>query len=262
MVATLVSPLSTDGGSGIRETLQQVVRDRASVLPRTLQQAVGPSEIGDDCQRRIAYRLMGLPGPNNNGDPWPSIVGTAVHAWLADAFLLDNERLGRIRWLVEQRVYLTDGISGTCDLYDCWTHRIIDHKILGTTSMSKIKRGEIPDRYRVQTHLYGYGYRRAGFPVQSVALACFPRGGFLDGLHIWSEPYDESVAEEALDRLGHLTTAAVLLQLDEPDSPHWSKVPHRPGPGCAWCPMWRPGQPADTQGCPGPDLKARPGSHA
>lgn len=253
-MATLVSPATQ---TPVKDRLQQVVRDRAANLPRTLQQAVGPSEIGDDCQRRLTYRLLGLPGTNDNGDPWPSIVGTAVHAWLAEAFIADNERLGRVRWMVEQRVWLTDGLSGTCDLYDTDTHGVIDHKILGTTSMAKLKRGEIPDRYRTQVHLYGYGYERDGLAVDTVSLACFPRGGFLDGLHVWTEPYDRAVAEAALDRLGKLTTAAYVLHLDEADTPLWSLIPHQPGTGCAWCPMWRPGRPADIGGCPGPENKVK-----
>lgn len=247
----LSSPVGAQGS--ISDTLQRVVRDAAATLPRTLQTAVGPSEMGDDCARRLTYRLLGLPGTNGNGDPWPSIVGTAVHAWLAEAFTNENTRLGRVRWLAEQRVYMTDGISGTCDLFDLQDMAVIDNKILGTTSMQKIKRGEIPDRYKVQINLYGYGFARLGLPVRTVALACYPRGGWLDGLHVWSEPYDASIAEAALDRFANLTTAAYVLQLDDLDSPLWSLIPHTPSSACAWCPMWRPGQPVDAAGCPGPE---------
>lgn len=237
--------------SGTKDTIQTIVRDAAARAPRSVQHAIGPSEIGEPCERRLTYRLLDLPGTNPNGDPWPSIVGTAVHGWLADAFELANTRLGRRRWMVEQRVWMTDGISGTCDLLDTDRAEIIDHKVVGTTTMTKLKHGDIPVRYRVQLHLYGYGYERAGMSIKTVTLACYPRGGFLDGLWLWSEPYDPIIAGAALDRLSTLTATAYILSLDDPHSPLWNLISHEPGPGCAWCPLWRPGQPADTEGCPG-----------
>lgn len=237
--------------SSTKNMIQNVVRSAASRHPRHHQQSIGPSEIGEPCQRRLAYRLLDLPGSNPNGDPWPSIVGIAAHGWLAEAFEMENTRLGRRRYLVEQRVWLTDGISGTCDLFDLDTAEVIDHKVVGATSMSKLKRGDIPERYRIQVHLYGYGYERAGLTCKMVTLACFPRGGFLDNLWVWSEPYDPALAEAAMDRMSALTVAAVTLQLDTPHNPLWNLVPHEPGPGCAWCPLWRPGQATETEGCPG-----------
>lgn len=234
-----------------REQLQRVIKTAAAQAPRSVQRSIGPSEIGEPCQRRLTYRLLDLPGTNPNGDPWPSIIGTAAHAWLADAFESENARLPKRRYLVEQRVWMTDGISGTCDLFDLERCEVIDHKIVGITTMNKLKRGNITERYRVQLHLYGFGFVRAGLAVKNVTLACYPRGGFLDGLWLWSEPYDPAIAEAALDRMSTLTASAYILNLDNPHSPFWALIPHDPGPGCAWCPLWRPGQPVDTEGCPG-----------
>lgn len=251
-MATLSSPM-TDGAAvdPAQKPIVDAIRNAYDNAPRSTQRAIGPSEIGDPCTRRVAYRVLDLPPVSGGGDPWPSIVGTAVHAWLADAFELDNNRLHRRRWLIENRVYLTDGISGTCDLYDTDTRTVIDHKILGTTPMQKVKREGPPERYRTQLHLYGYGYERAGIGVDRVALACFPRGGYLDGMHVWSEPYEPAIAEHALNRLASVTTACVQLRLDDPGNPLWTLIPNEPGPGCAWCPMWRPGQPSTTSGCSG-----------
>jgi len=233
--------------------LQQIVRRAAEASPRNQQVAVGPSEMGDECDRRLAYRALDVKGPNTSGDPWPSIVGVAVHGWLADAFTLENQRLGRVRYLIEQRVFMTDGISGTCDLFDVDQAEVIDHKILGTTSMKKIKSGDIAARYQVQLQLYGFGLRRAGRRVERVSLACYPRGGFLDGLYVWSTDYDEATALAALARFSNISAAALVLNLDDPSTSFWGMIPAQPTPErCAWCPYWRPGRPADFTGCPGP----------
>lgn len=248
---TLVAPI---GDPTTRRQIQDVVRTAANAHERHHQHVIGPSEIGEDCDRRLTYRAFGVESVNDKSDPWPSIVGIATHGWLADAFRLANQALGWSRYLVEQRVYVTDGISGTADLYDVLGAEVIDHKILGTTSMSKIKSGAIPGRYRKQIHLYGYGYRRLGFEVSRVTLACYPRSGFLDGLYLHTEAYDEGLALAALDRLSQLVAVASILDLDVPGNPYWAAIPAKPGPECTWCPFWRPGPAADTSGCPGPEL--------
>jgi hypothetical protein len=208
--------------------------------------------MGQPCARRLLYEAWATEPANTDSDPWPAIVGTAVHAWLADAFQADNARLGRLRWLVEQRVYLTDGLSGTADLFDLDTATVIDHKVLGPSSLKTLRTDGPPPVYRTQLHLYGYGYARAGVRVDRVAIAAYPRSGWLNGLHVWSEPYDPTVAEAALDRHSGLVALGAALDLDaHPD--RWAHIPTADAAGCAWCPFWRGGNaPADGSGCPGP----------
>jgi hypothetical protein len=248
-------PLVSPAGESLAKTrIQTVVRQYASESPRSTQRAIGPSQIGETCDRRVMYQLLDMePSKTDSGDPWPAVVGTAVHAWLANAFEAENERTGKLRYLVETKVKLTDGIGGTCDLFDLYEREVIDHKVLGTTTMRKIKSGNIPPRYRTQLHLYGYGFTLAGLDVSTVSLALYPRSGWLDDLYRWSEPYDESVAVSAMDRLANLTTAAYALKLDE-RMDLWSMVPAQPGADCTWCPFWRPGVPVDGHGCPGPEV--------
>lgn len=217
-----------------------------------MQRGIGPSQIGEPCDRQILYQILDMPKARTAIDPWASIVGTATHAWLADAFTAENERLGQLRYLVEQEVKLTDGIKGTCDLFDLWESEVIDHKVLGTDSMRKIKSGDVPTKYRVQLNLYGYAYRLVGMPVDRVSIVAYPRSGFLDGIATWSEQYNEKLAESAMNRLANLTTAAVSLKLDEQHE-LWEHTPSSPGSACTWCPYWRPGSPADGNGCPGPE---------
>lgn len=108
--------------------IRRVVNAAAAEAPRSLQRHLGPSEIGHLCDRQVAGKLAGLPRTNHVQDPWPSIVGTATHAWLAEAFSSENERLGRIRWVPEARVTPIDGHPGTADLYDADEAAVVDHK--------------------------------------------------------------------------------------------------------------------------------------
>jgi hypothetical protein len=233
----------------IGDMIRGVVLDADRTAPRSLQTAIGPSEVGDPCARRLAYRIMNEPHVNTDSDPWAAIVGTAVHAWLAAAFTAANTRLGRIRWLVEQRLEIMPGLTGSCDLYLVDFATVIDHKVVGATAMTDYKRNRPPDAYRAQAHLYGKGYRRLGLPVHDVALAFFPRGGMLAGLHVWSEPFNEAIADAALNRLWQITEAVVALDVEHHPE-RYRHIPRVSGHHCTWCSWLRPGS-DKGDACPG-----------
>lgn len=233
----------------IADTIRAAVIDADRYAPRSLQVALGPSEVGEPCARRMAYRLLDEPRVNTDSDPWAAIVGTAVHAWLADAFTAANQRLGRIRYLVEQRLEIVAGLGGSCDLYDADIATVIDHKVVGTTSMSKYKKEGPPDQYRAQAHLYGKGYANLGLPVKEVALAFYPRGGMLSGLHVWSEPFDPAIADTALQRMWTITETVAALDVEHAPE-RYALIPSEPGHRCTWCPWFKPGTPVGAT-CPG-----------
>jgi hypothetical protein len=233
----------------IGEAIRAVVLDADRTAPRSLQTALGPSEVGEPCARRLAYRIMNEPSVNTDSDPWAAIVGTAVHAWLANAFTMANTRLGRIRYLVEQRLLIVSGLIGSCDLFDVDHLAVIDHKVVGATAMTEYKRNGPPDAYRAQIHLYGKGYRKLGLPVSQVALAFYPRGGMLSGLYVWSEPFNETVADAALNRLWQITEAIVALDVEHHPE-RYAMIPRVSGHRCTWCPWLRPGS-DKGDACPG-----------
>lgn len=237
------------GAHPLTAVIRDVVLDADRNRPRSLQRALGPSELGEPCARRLAYKLMDHPTSNNDSDPWASIVGTSVHAWLADAFLAANTRLGRIRYLVEQRLSIRDGLSGSCDLYDADTATVIDHKVVGTTSMRDYRTHGPLAAYKAQIHLYGMGFARLGLPVKEVVLAFYPRGGTLSGLYVWGEPYDPTIATTTLAR--HDRLLEVVCAIDAPNHvAAYQQLPRVVGHRCTWCPWLRPGK--DTgNGCPG-----------
>ena len=230
----------------LKAILLGIIRDTDAASARSTQTAIGPSEVGDACDRRIAYKRLDWPA-TNHGEPWFAIIGTAVHAWLADAF--GHER-HRGRWLVETRVTIRDGLAGTCDLYDTLRAEVIDWKIVGKDSLDKYRANGPSRRYRTQVHLYGAGMVNAGRPVHRVTIAFLPRSGFLDGAHVWSERYDPGVVDAALARLDAITELVILLD-PEQHPERWALIPARPSSECRFCPWWRPGSTDLSKGCPG-----------
>lgn len=227
--------------------LISTVVDAAHYSPRNRQASIGPSELGHPCARRLAYKITGQPRRWRDSDPWASIVGTAVHAWLADAFSAANLSLDEPRWLTEQRLFATPEIPGSCDLYDCHTDTVIDHKVVGVETLTKAKRGGPSEQYRVQCHVYGLGWERLGRTPREVAIAYWPRSGFLSGLHLHREPYDGAIARSALDRLTNITRAAQTLGVAT-DPASINLIPCLPGDECRYCPYQS--KVAGDGGCP------------
>jgi LAGLIDADG DNA endonuclease family protein len=93
----------------------------------------GAFALADDlmtgnCPRAVVWKMAGIAGTNNVIDPWPSVVGTAVHAWLATAFERENQIDGWIRWVPEARVAPTPDHPGNCDIYDVVNRCTVDWK--------------------------------------------------------------------------------------------------------------------------------------
>lgn len=104
--------------------------------PRSQQTRLGPSEIGDPCARRLAYKLTGTPKTRELSTPWRPTVGTAVHAWLEEAFATYNQTAKYgfpfTRWLLETSIdagpMAGDRLTGHSDMYDRVTCTAIDWK--------------------------------------------------------------------------------------------------------------------------------------
>lgn len=216
---------------------------------RSLQTAIGPSEIGVPCDRQLGMRLHSIPERPDARVPWAPIQGTAIHAYLAEMLHAHNRILGRQRWLVEERVWPDEWISGRGDVYDLDHDMVIDWKLVGDTSLYRYRKQMRP-QYRAQAHLYGLGHERAGRTPRHVRLVFLHRSHDYDKSFEWTEPYDHDLAEAALERLYRVMT--LLDDLQVADVPAmWGAVPSLPTPDCRWCRYFRPGKPADGTGCPG-----------
>lgn len=237
----------------IHRELLGVVEAAIRNHPRSLQVRIGPSEMGQACRRRIAYKLAGAPEINGTDrTPWKPTIGTAVHSWLEETFQAaamarpDFEQTGG-RYIVETRVsvgeILGQDITGSCDLYVDAT--VVDFKVVGDDQLRKYKTQGPGEQYRTQAHLYGRGWTRRGMPVNRVAVWFLPRNQELRQNHFWCEPYDEQIAIDALARVegiakltGQLGAAAAALL---PAVEDW----------CVFCPYFKPGSTNLAEGCPG-----------
>lgn len=239
----------------ILPTLYDVLGRHQNGSQRSLQTRIGPSEIGVSCQRQLAYKLSGAERINDEPLKWAPLLGTYGHAGIAEAFELDNRRrlLAGLpaRWIVEQRVSVDDDLDGVTDLYDLERAEVVDWKLVGKTRLQHYKRHGPGDQYRVQGHTYGRGWSRQGFRVESVRIVFLPRWSHLltDGWE-WSEPYNEGLAVQALQRLAH--TRRLVEGLELVRSGRFDLVQATVGDDCRFCPFRRPTTAdADATGCPG-----------
>lgn len=222
--------------TGLRDQIIKNIRYAADNAPRSLQKHIGPSQVGTPCARQLAYHLAGFDESRSFIDPWPSIVGTAVHAWLADAMELHNDVLEAAgqprRWHIEKRVDVGFGLTGSCDCFDSVTGTVLDWKILGNTQYAKYTKEGPSEVYRTQAHCYGLGYVRAGFDVKRVGIGFFGRAKTLNDLDIWSEPFDLEIALRALKRMKE-TQEQINAGAEPLD------IPANPGVACYFCPFKR-----------------------
>lgn len=233
----------------LAEQLKAAITNDVVNKPRSLQKALGPSEIGEPCQRKLAYKLLDWLDvkPNQDADPLPSFVGTAAHEAMAAA--LERMNTNSNVWIVEKRVHASDNLSGNCDAYHESTDTATDHKFVGPASMKKYKADGPSELYRIQVQLYGLGWERAGYTPKNVAIAFYPRGGNLQDLHIWTAPYDRQVALDALTRLDTIRSAVIALD-PEANPDRWGHFPIAASHACTYCPWYKPGSTDLSQGCP------------
>lgn len=218
MSAALWDEISGGHAGALRDRLLAMARHADGTHGRSAQRALGPSEIGDPCTFCLASKILGTYQRDDFYDPWPAIIGTSVHRWLELAALRDNKD-NDTAWCPETKVFPDNELlpkGGSADLFEDTTGTVTDHKIVGQAMLKKYKANGPGVTYRRQAHLYGLGFANANLDVKHVAIAFWHRGGRMTDLHVWSEPYDESYAREALDRYRTLrdlvtTTGAAIL---------------------------------------------------
>lgn len=245
-----------DDARELKRTLIDIITWAERRRPRSVQVELGPSDLGADCDRRIGYKMAGLPAATNGGDPWVTFVGSAIHSRLQesiDAWSAFHCESGR--FLTETSAPLDDFIKSHPDLLDVDKKMVIDHKSAGTDILKKYSTGdpmkEFPG-YIIQVQLYGLAFELAGYEIDKVALAFYPRSGWLKSMHTWVAPYDRNLALAAYQRPYDI--ADTLTRLGVVDNPQaWASVPAVAGNQCGFCPWFDRERvtPADDTGCPG-----------
>lgn len=196
-----------------------VIEDAAANAPRALQSALGPSQIGCGCDRCLIHLLAGH-RTAQDGIPWLPWIGTAVHEQLELAFIRHIAATGTDRYLLEQEVAVGTlrgvPITGHADLIDTHAGVVNDWKVVGASTLRKAKASGPSSTYRRQAHLYARGANAAGWTVEHVQITYLPRNAAsLRDAVAWTEPYDEAVAVEALDRANALAFGVDSMGVDQ-----------------------------------------------
>lgn len=235
----------------LREDITDVILWANRGSDRSQQTELGASEVGVDCLRRLGYRIANIPSVSVEQDPWPAIVGTAVHTWLESA-VQKYEAVHRLgRWETEMTVHPSESVKGHTDLYDKEWFAVVDYKNPGTTKMTEIRKGYVSPQYIEQVQLYALGHVRAGRRVDRVALVFFPRAGYLSGSFVWSAPFDRAAAEAALERVKKVVGGLVYYKVMD-DPANWERIPASPSRDCTYCDWYRPdAEKVSDRGCPG-----------
>lgn len=237
----------------VKEELIEVIQWADRNSERSKQIAIGASEAGMDCMRRLAYRLAATPAVHRRMDGWPAIVGTSIHAWMEKAVnRFQAAHPGETNWITEMQVLANPLIPGHTDLYEERRGLVLDWKFPSTDNLKKLIKDGWSQQYRVQAHLYGMGHENAGRKVERVGVIAIGRQGSLKTVHCKTEAYDRSVAQWAVDRIYQLGGWMNDNEIGKhPDL--FDDIPATPSRLCGYCPWHRPNSllPASDKGCPG-----------
>lgn len=258
MGSTPASVMSTDA-QALKDRLMEMILWAEKTRPRSVQVELGPSDLGSACDRRIGYKLAGIPEVNGFLDPWVTFVGSAIHSRLQESIdkYQDFHAIGN-RYLTESNAPLDEFIKAHPDLLDREEQMVIDHKSTNSDILKKLREGLDPvtstPGYIIQVQLYGLAFERLGYPIKKVALAFYPRNGRLRDMFCWVGDYDRDVALAAWSRPYEIVDLLTTLGV-ETDSRQWARVPSLPSDACGICPWFdarrAQGVYADDTGCPG-----------
>lgn len=219
--------------------------------PRSMQVALGPSDLGTECERRLAYKVAGIPG-FHRGDPWAAFVGSAIHAAIEDVIRRYAREYGG-HWLIEGRIQVDPNIAGRADLVH--DDMVIDIKTASPDVMKQLPTKGPRKSYLSQIHSYAKGLNDNGRLITKVGFIFVPRSGRLDDTYTWVDDYRPEIAEAAIARPYRI--AGYLRDLDILNRPErWEMVPATPDfLHCQYCPLfnseWGSNEPATDKGCAG-----------
>lgn len=216
--------------------IRQLIENDIQNAPRELQREIGPSELGTDCVHCLAAKLAGWPERRSPG--WLPFIGTCVHAHFERLFQkLDADPAHQFsytgednvtelveRWRSEYRVTvgrlqgLHGGydVTGSIDLWDRKTHSTIDWKIVGNTTVTKVKAHGPSQQYRIQASLYGVGLANEGERVERNCIYFLPRNKTSLGDALpWETRFDPKPGQWALSRAQLLVNLMDIIEQAE-----------------------------------------------
>jgi hypothetical protein len=170
----------------------KTVRDFDASRPRSMQSAVGWSEVGG-CRAQLGYRLEGA-WPSDDTDTWGAQRGTAIHAYLQEILAAPGVRM---EVGTEYR-----GIPGHADIVDAASCTDIKTSKLANSVLWAADHKLLFEK-RVQVHGYGAGLIDAGeLPDDAtMRLLVVPVDGTFGDWWAYEEPFDRALADHGADRL-------------------------------------------------------------
>jgi hypothetical protein len=176
-----------------KQTLINALVKVDSSRPRSLQTAIGVSQLGG-CRRQVWHKTQGHEETNPTLR-LPAIMGTAIHAAIESA-------ISSPEVLIEHRVEIEGLPPATIDYFDPKTGEVVDWKTITLKNVPYF----VSQQKRWQVQTYAYLLTQQGYEVNTVTLVGIPRDGTEDDIVVYSEPYAEWVALEALAWLEDIKT--------------------------------------------------------
>lgn len=82
----MIATGSDEYSTVLAERIGQFIIDADKNAGRSQQKAIGPSEVGEPCERQLSYKMLDWPESNDSRDPIAAIIGTGFHMWMAAQF--------------------------------------------------------------------------------------------------------------------------------------------------------------------------------
>jgi hypothetical protein cdivTM_31120 len=205
------------------EIYDRIIKELTKPSERDKQRKVGPSELGDLCERCLAEKLLGV-HKEEKTHPLAPMIGTAFHLYLENVIGLKD-------YLKETKVTVgtIDGygdIRGTADGFDVSTGHVVDYKVLSKKKIKAFSSATFFDgdrnpefysdsmtegqlkKYYYQMMLYGLGMENAGYEVNHTSLILFPRDCTVESVmtasHELCFKYSREAALNVLERANQI----------------------------------------------------------
>jgi hypothetical protein len=194
----------------MKDFLVDILHAKENSRARSNQVQIGPSELGG-CRRKVWYRLNDQIQTNHNELKLAAIMGTAIHAAIENAIELADPT--GTKYVVEQEVEYGD-MKAHIDLWIPETGDVVDWKTVKKNNLSYFP----STQQRWQVQVYGYLLDKSGKgKPTNVNLVAIPRDGNEADIKVHSEPYDPTIAEEAMNWLAAIkeSTEAPEPERDE-----------------------------------------------
>lgn len=190
-----------------KQLLLDALKSKDASKSRSTQVQIGPSELGG-CRRKVWYRLNNQPETNTSELKLAAIMGTAIHTEIEKA-LSDNKDV-----VLESEVEH----NGMKAHIDCWipsTGDVIDWKTVKKQNLSYFP----TQQQRWQVQVYGYLIDKSGTgKPRNVSLVAIARDGDERDVKVHTEPYNESMAFDALNWLEGVKASATIPEPERDES--------------------------------------------